>query len=273
MTEHEERADLWEREPQRFAEEFRHWFEWIRSKESGSNEWGYGYRLNVHRSEAASLLRDLQLFSDAVREFMAGRTEPPSVSVELFTGYLSDLRRASEFNEAVPEMYSTERLDELNRRLPETKLPEIETANSIIRKWANRVSGKVPERLHTEPTVGAGMLQSAGLEPKSKAEKELKFLYVDSGSSGVVESGKASAILSNRENAAFRVLVKSYPAEVTVKNLAGKLRDECDSDPPTVIRNLKLRLENVGLTIKTAPYLIERKNSEMSPDDIGDCIR
>lgn len=144
MKEHEQRADLWEREPQRFAEEFRHWFEWIRSKESGSSEWGYGYRLNVHRSEAAPVMRDLQLFSDAVREFMAGRTEPPIISTELFTGYLSDLRRCCEFNEMRPEMYSMERLEELNRRLPESKLPEIETANSIIRKWAKVKSGSPP---------------------------------------------------------------------------------------------------------------------------------
>ena len=87
------------------------------------------------------------------------------------------------------------------------------------------------------------------------------LLYVDSKTSGIVESGKVRVTLTPRENAAFRILVKSFPEEITSKNLADRLRDACESSPPEVIRSLKPRLEGVGLTIKTAPYLIKRKNS------------
>ena len=153
MQAHEIRADHWERGPQQLAEEFQAWFEWIKSKECGSERGGY--RLNVSRSEATNRLPELRGFSDAIREFMAGRTEPPIFSIELFAGYINDLRRASEFNESIPaqySMYSKEEPEDLNQRLPESKLPEIRTANSIIRKWASRATGKENEQLPKKQT-------------------------------------------------------------------------------------------------------------------------
>lgn len=290
-----ERAEVWEREPQQLADEFHKWAKWIRQKESG-NPW-YGYRLNVDASEAEETLPELRSFVESLKYFCIDRTGPPSITPSHFDGYIADLDRAAQFRQyrimrdengkevldkdgnpkVVQVLFTEERLEFLNKRLPESMLTAIEASELSVRKWASRSGNSgnrteadrssVDAKLSVRPAGGAANEQKrvpeSAQEPTppilNRLDRDFQLEYHESEKWGTIKRNGKKVDLPKVLKAVFSLLRQNYPATLTVDAAAERLRGQFDSDIPGVVKRLRNELDEVGITISEAPYVVREK--------------
>jgi hypothetical protein len=282
-------------EPQQLADEFHKWAKWIRQKESG-NPW-YGYRLNVDASEAEERLPELRSFVAALRYFCIDRTGPPSITPSHFDGYIADLDRAAQFRryrilrdengaevpdkdgnpKVVQVLFTEERLEFLNKRLPESMLTAIEASEISVRKWAFRscssgngtetdrssvdakLSGRPADGESTEQKPAPERVQKATPPIVNRLDLDFQLKYDESEKRGTIERNGKKVDLPKVLKDVFTLLRQNYPTTLAAETIAERLRGQFDSHIPGVVKRLRNELAEIGLTISKAPYVVREK--------------
>ncbi len=269
----EAKAEEWAQKPQRLAEEFHKWAQWIKEKERGDAE--NGYRLRVSPSEAEKAQTELRQFSTSLKYFCTDRNGPPSITPSHLDGYLADLERATLVLpnrifrdekgavvldcEGIPEISQTcltqQQPEFLKQRLPVSMLAAIEASDLSVHKWA---SDPEPDKIRVH-----------------SFDVEFDIDYMDGGTGGYLKRKGQSLTLPKALNILFKLLRRHHPTRLSREAVSEAVRNEVESEIPSLVQRLRNALQNIGLTVSKAPYCIRKKidrchqmTSRMSPHDI-----
>lgn len=293
----EARAEEWERNPKQLAEEFHQWAQWIKEKERGDAE--HGYRLRVSPSEAERALTELRQFSASLKYFTADRTGPPTITPSNFDGYLADLERATKFfvtqfvcdengaavldREGTPQIFQTchtqDQPEFLKQRFPLSMLAAIEASEVSVKKWAFRYRDCGAESgtraagagvtLSDSPSIDASTVKKPAPEGAqnvtnttfNRLDKDFHVNCFESENGGTVERNGRKVHLPRVINTVFKLLRNSYPTPLPVEAVVERLSGQFDSDVPSVVKRLRLKLADVGLIISKAPYVVKERKT------------